>query len=96
NPEEFSQMVKRTRQLEQALGTSEKTVVAEEAETVIVQRRSLYAKADISRGEMIKNESLIELRPALGILPKFKPEIIGKKSKRDIAAGEVIKWEDIE
>lgn len=96
SPQEFSEMVKRIRLLESALGSSEKKVVEEEAETVIVQRRSLYAKIDIKQGEIIKQENLIELRPALGILPKFKSEIIGKKAKHNVAAEQVIKWENIE
>jgi len=96
NPEEFAQMVKRIRQLESAMGAGEKTVVEEESETVIVQRRSLYVKIDIRKGEVISKENLIELRPALGILPKLKPTIIGRKIKRDIAAGEPLKLEDVE
>jgi len=95
NPEEFTRMVKNIRNLEKALGTGKKEVVAEESETVIVQRRSLYAKNAISKGDIIKKEDIIELRPALGILPKNKPLIIGKKVNRNIEAGEPIKQEDI-
>ncbi|MFA4941303.1 MAG: N-acetylneuraminate synthase family protein [Patescibacteria group bacterium] len=95
NPEEFYQMVKHIRQLESALGTGEKNVVEEEFETVIVQRRSLYAKNPIQEGGAIKKEDIIELRPALGILPKLKSTIIGRKAKRNIEAGEPIKKEDI-
>ncbi len=94
NPEEFAKMVKNIRNLEAAMGSGKKEVVEEEAETVIVQRRSLYAKNDIIQGEAIKKEDLIELRPALGILPKHKPLIIGKKASRNIAAGEPLKQED--
>lgn len=95
NPEEFAKMVKNVRNLERALGTGKKEVVEEEAETVIVQRRSLYAKNAIRQGEAIKREDIIELRPALGILPKHKPLIIGKKAGRNIEAGELLKQEDI-
>lgn len=95
-PQEFSQMVKHIRLLEEALGTSRKQVAEEEAETVIVQRRSLYSNKDIFVGEKIKSEDIIELRPALGILPKFKSIIVGRKVKREIQAGEALKWEDIE
>ena len=93
--QEFDQMVKRIRLLEAALGTGQKQVVEEESETVIVQRRSLYAKRDIPAGKEIKKDDMIELRPALGILPKFKPVIVGRKAKRNIEAGEPLKWEDI-
>lgn len=95
NPEEFHNMARKIRQLEKAMGNGRKTVVEEESETVIVQRRSLYARTAIAQDAVIKKDDIIELRPALGILPKFKPIVIGRKAKRDIEAGEPIKWEDI-
>ncbi|MEK7083931.1 MAG: N-acetylneuraminate synthase family protein [Patescibacteria group bacterium] len=94
DPKEFAEMVKRVRQMEHALGSATKEVVAEESETVVVQRRGLCAKIDVKAGEPFSRENVIELRPALGILPKHKKDIIGKRAKRDIAAGEPIKWED--
>ncbi len=94
-PAEFAQMVKKIRQLESALGSTEKKVVAEESETVIVQRRGLYVKRNISAGEKIKLEDIDILRPALGILPKFKSKIAGKKAKRNLLAGQPLKWSDI-
>lgn len=95
NPEEFYNMVQRIRNLEKAMGSHRKTVVKEEAETVIVQRRSLYARTNISREQIISRDNIIELRPALGILPKYKLSVAGRRAKRDIAAGEPLKWEDI-
>ncbi len=95
DPKEFAQMVTRVRQMEQALGSAKKEVVSEESETVIVQRRGLCAKLDVRAGEPFSKENVIELRPALGILPKHKKDIIGKLAKRDIAAGEPITWEDV-
>lgn len=90
---EFKTMVSRVRQLEMALGSSKKFVVAEEAETVTVQRRGLYALRDIKKGSVITNDDLVELRPALGILPKYKPQVIGKIAKSDIGVNEPIFWE---
>ncbi|MCX6723532.1 MAG: N-acetylneuraminate synthase family protein [Candidatus Staskawiczbacteria bacterium] len=95
-PKEFKEMVERIHLLEKALGTTRKEVVEEESETVIVQRRSLYIKNSLLAGNIIKKEDIIELRPALGILPKFKNEIIGKKTKNNLVAGQPIKWADIE
>jgi sialic acid synthase SpsE len=95
-PDEFAKMVERVRQLEKAMGTGRKEVVEEESETVIVQRRSLYAKKNIKKGMRIKNSDLIELRPALGIYPKYKSVVVGKLAKKDIASGEPIYWESID
>ncbi|MFM2330905.1 MAG: hypothetical protein RLZZ26_412 [Candidatus Parcubacteria bacterium] len=93
--EEFGQMIQRTRNLEKALGTGRKEVVPEESETVFVQRRGLTTTRDIKAGSLLKKEDIIELRPALGIYPKYKSVVIGKAVKRDIEAGEPIRWEDI-
>jgi len=95
-PQEFKQMVERVRLLEKALGSTRKEVVEEEAETVIVQRRSLHANRDIKKGEIIKNKDIIELRPAVGILPKYKNIVGGRKAKADIGRYEAIYWENIE
>lgn len=93
--DEFARMVERVRNLEKALGTSRKEVVAEESETVIVQRRGLTAAKEIARGAILKRANIIELRPALGIYPKYKEAIIGKHAKRMLKAGDPIRWEDL-
>lgn len=94
-PKEFEEMVKKIRLLEKALGTNIKDVVPEESETVIVQRRSLHAKRNINKGEVIKIEDIIELRPAVGISPNEKKAVAGKKASRDIGKHEAILWQDI-
>lgn len=94
-PQEFADMVKRTRDLEKALGSSKKEVVAEEAETVVVQRRGLTAARPVKKGERLKKTDIVELRPALGIYPKYKEVVVGKTVKRDLKAGDPIRWEDI-
>ena len=90
---EFKQMVDYIRQLELAMGTSRKFIVEEETETVIVQRRGLYATRNIKAGEILTLEDIEELRPALGILPKYKTKIVGKKANNDIEKGMPIYWE---
>ena len=92
---EFARMIERTRNLEKALGSSRKEVVEEESETVVVQRRSLTATRDLEKGQALKKGDIEELRPALGIYPKYKEVIIGKHVKKDLRAGEPIRWGDI-
>ena len=95
DPQEFKLMVDRVRMLEKALGSSRKEVVPEEAETVIVQRRGLYAAHDIAAGKKFSEKNVIALRPALGVLPKFKSLLIGKTAKKPIEAGNPIYWEQV-
>ena len=75
-PQEFRFMVDSIREVERAMGSTRKEVVAEEGETVYVQRRCLYAKQDLKKGHIMTSEDIDILRPALGIPPKFKPMII--------------------
>jgi N-acetylneuraminate synthase len=91
---EFKTMVNCVRELEVALGSTRKTVVEEESETVIVQRRCLYAKHAIPKGKVIDVEDIDVLRPALGIPPKYKKIIIGKIAKIDIEQGQPLFWEN--
>ena len=94
NPTEFKLMVDYIREVERAIGSSCKHVVEEEKETVFVQRRSLYSKNDLIAGQIITEVDIDVLRPALGIVPKFKNIIVGKTCKTDIKAGEPLYWEN--
>ncbi len=93
-PQEFRAMVERTHLLEQALGSGRKEVVAEESETVIVQRRSLHAVRGLQKGEQIRRKDIIELRPAVGIPPRYKEVLIGKRLARNIKSRAALHWTD--
>lgn len=94
-PDEFQFMVDSIRELERAMGSACKEVVEEEGETVFVQRRSLYAKRDLKKGQVLVDEDIDVLRPALGIPPKFKSTILGKTVNKDISARDPIYWQDL-
>jgi N-acetylneuraminate synthase len=89
---EFKNMVDRIRNVEAALGSTRKVVVEEEEETVYVQRRGLYAKQNIKKGKILDLNDIVELRPALGILPKYKKVLVGKEAKFDIEEGMPLHW----
>ena len=94
-PKEFKFMVDSIREVERAMGSTCKEVVAEESETVLVQRRCLYAKRDLKKGQIITSDDLDVLRPALGIPPKYREMLIGKTVNKDIPARDPIFWEDL-
>ena len=58
-------------------------------------RRSLYAVADITKGEEISNDNVRSIRPGLGLKPKYLPDILGRRAARDIQRGEPINWQMI-
>ncbi len=90
--EEFAQMVKGIREVEQALGK----VTYEFTESVRRNRkfaRSLFVVENMSAGDVITEHNVRSIRPADGLPPKFLPEILGKKVNRDIERGEPFKLE---
>jgi pseudaminic acid synthase len=51
-------------------------------------RRSLYFIADIKEGTIITNEHIKRIRPGFGLAPKCLPNVLGKKTTRDIKRGD--------
>ncbi|PKO17691.1 MAG: N-acetylneuraminate synthase [Chloroflexi bacterium HGW-Chloroflexi-10] len=97
DPDTWSEMVRRTRELEAALGSTDKVVAENEMETVVIQRRCVRAARDIKAGEEITREMLDVLRPAtIGAVKPFEIEqTIGTKAVSDIPAGKEIRWTDL-
>ena len=97
NPFTWKEMIKRSRELENCLGSNIKKVEHNEIDTVIIQRRSAHAKKDIKKNEKINKNDVEFLRPS----PKnsFKPneinKIINKKSKKFISKGSTIFYKDV-
>jgi len=75
------------------LSGSGKKNLFNEKKSIQYARRSIYAKEDINRNEKFSDKNLITLRPGLGISAKNWEKIIGKKSKKSIKKGSIIKSE---
>ena len=97
-PQSWRDMVDRTRELEYALGSPEKTVADNERDTVVVQRRSLRAATDLKAGTALTAEMLEALRPAPhnAVKPYDLAKVLGKKLRRDLPFGDILRWEDLE
>jgi N-acetylneuraminate synthase len=91
-------MVERTRELENALGCGIKQVENNEKETVILQRRAIRATVDLTAGTILNRGHVALLRPCPndGIQPYCLDELMGKKLRHDIKAGEYFRWVNIE
>ena len=98
DPNSWREMVDRTRELEDSLGVKDKNVMDNEKETIIVQRRSICAKDDISKGKILTKDDLTYLRPCpRNALPPYRyNELLGKKILRNVKSGEHILISDIE
>ena len=97
NPKSWKEMIERSRELENSLGSGEKIIEKNENETVILQRRAIRTKTKLPKGLKLKSADLICLRPcpSNGILPFELKKIVGKTLKKDIEKGDLIKWKDL-
>lgn len=89
NKEEFAEMVKRIRQTEECLGTISYEL-SEKMKNNRKWARSLFACADIKKGDVFTEENIRSVRPSDGCSPKYLPELLGKQSDRDYKFGEPI------
>lgn len=98
SPAGWREMVDRVRELEYGLGTGAKRIEGNEQETVVLQRRALRLKADLPRGSAISREDLAVLRPCPeDALPPYEiGRVLGKTLRRDMQAGDHLRWTDIE
>ncbi len=95
DPEELKLLVRQVREAEKMLGKSQfilsKTVLKMKVES----RRSIVAKNDIKKGDVIKKNDLEFKRPGNGLLPKYFSFIAGRMAKNDIKKGDKIILKDL-
>jgi sialic acid synthase SpsE len=98
DPRTWRDMVDRSRELEYALGDGRKSVEENERETVILQRRAIRLRKNASKGDVLSTDLVEMLRPCpTDALPPYEMDrIVGMRLRRDIAAGEHLRWIDLE
>lgn len=96
-PLTWKDMVDRTRELERALGSADKSIADNEKDTSVVQRRCLRAARDIQAGEEMTREIIEVLRPATpgAIKPSRVQFVIGTHALKDLPAGKELRWTDL-
>ena len=98
DPKTWREMVDRTRELENSLGCGAKNVEANEKETVVLQRRSIRLAAARPAGSLLRREDLTVLRPcpAQAIPPYEIDRVVGGRLRREMNAGDYLRWTDLE
>lgn len=96
-PSSWSEMVHRTRELEQALGDGVKRVEDNERETAIVQRRCVRLTRDLPAGARLSSADLTCLRPAEpgSLSPRHLDDLVDRSLVRAMVGGEAIRPEDL-
>ena len=82
---------KKINDLNKVLGSGKKTFLESEIISRKNARRSLFFNKNINKGNKLKKEDLIALRPAIGISPSKYKSIINKKLKINVKEGQIIK-----
>jgi N,N'-diacetyllegionaminate synthase len=90
NPVELKQMVTAIRNIEIALGSSEKKPSPSEGKNALVARKSIVAGRSIKKGELLSENNLEIKRPGDGINPMTWDSILGKIAIRDFSEDEQI------
>lgn len=95
NPKTWKEMVDRTRILELSLGSPIKNVENNELETIVLQRRSIRINKNLSKGHVITDKDLIEVRPCPKDAISPNKNIIGKELKLNLNKNDYLKYEYI-
>ncbi|MBD1386225.1 N-acetylneuraminate synthase [Mucilaginibacter rigui] len=90
-PAELKAMVTGIRNIEAAIsGTGLKEPSASEMKNITIARKSIIAKIDIKKGEILTEDNITVKRPGNGISPMEWDKVIGQKATRDFFADDLI------
>ncbi len=89
-PDELKDMVKAIRNIELALGSSVKKPSKSEIPNMQIARKSIVAKSDIKKGDILSEENITIKRPGNGINPMRWDEIVGSVALKDYKEDELI------
>lgn len=98
NPNTWSEMVDRARELYSAMGDGIKIIEENEKDTIIIQRRALKYGNDFPEGHVLSHNDITALRPVPldGIPPYEIGKVLNRKLKKSVKADEHIKLGDFE
>lgn len=94
--DDLPQFVRMMREVTRSLGSTSKQPLVCEAEVAKVARRSLAAAVNIRKGKAIELSDLTALRPATGICPMRRQDLLGRRARRSYSAGELIDLTEVD
>jgi N,N'-diacetyllegionaminate synthase len=89
-PHQLKAMIKAIRNIEIALGNKVKKISKSEAPNKNIVRKSIVAKMEIKKGDILNENNLTVKRPGNGINPMKWDKLIGTKSKKNYYKDELI------
>lgn len=95
-PAELAALVRGVRTVESSLGNGLKAPARSERATALVARKSLAAAVDLPKGTRLREDVLCRLRPGSGFAPSRLRELIGRRLRRDVPQGALLREADLE
>jgi sialic acid synthase SpsE len=95
-PDEAAAFVRAIRDVEVALGRPRRRMSEEEARGKLKARRSLFLTRGLRRGERLTADLVDWRRPGTGIVPADGRHALGRAVRRDLPAGALVRWDDLE
>jgi len=95
DPSELSNLSKGISRIEQSIGTPRSTIIKSEEKFRDNMRKSIGSTQDIPPNTIIKRSMISLFRPGIGISPSMIPNIVGRKTKKMIKKGSLLKWSDL-
>lgn len=89
-PEELKALCENIRRIEVMAGEGGKIVTESERRNIVVARKSIIAKRDINKGEVLTEDNITCKRPGSGISPMRWYEVLGTIAVRDFKEDELI------
>lgn len=95
NMHELGDYVSRIRDIELAMRLDRAKFFPPADPNQFTFRQSLVALQDIVAGDEITQTALGFARPGFGIPPEFHDTVLGRRTKRSVASGSLLSWDDI-
>ncbi len=95
-PHDLAEMISQMREVEQSLGVEEKFASPGEQASLQWARKSLVAARELPAGTVLEEAMLVARRPGTGIPPSRSAELLGRRTRRAVAADQLLAWEDLE
>lgn len=89
-PLELKQMVTAIRNIEMALGRTEKKPTDSELKNRSVARKSIVAAGVIKKGDVFTEVNITTARPGTGLSPMKWHDVLGRTAEKDYAEGDLI------
>ena len=93
---ETTVLIQKLRELPVLLGDGVKKPAPSEAVTRENNRKSIVLTTDVAAGDRFTRENIDIKRPGTGIECKHWPDVLGKTARRDLAAEDVLNWDDVD